>query len=675
MDSHLLDQIRHLCRDRAAYEHLKAILVQQERVHQLSWEEHYEKLLDSQSSDSPASNLLSNIIAREKALAQLADTIQRSPSLELVLQVAVQVAQKLLQVDRVAIFRFHHDGRGEFATDAIASGVESFANMPERQLSLARHLAESSQTESEDRLEEREEQIVTNIRSSSISNHIGNLLEEIGISAYAANKIHAGQEVWGTLVAFYGNNHQSCSESDRTSLSLIAAQIGIAISLTNLRQQSHDLTEDLRTLKNELDHLHRAVAEIAASDNQSGQNLVVNRDIDANEPTILQESSVELTNSIESPEDTSIGNREQEAEELANIVVVPQVPIPEIAPQDIGNGAIEVQMEVSHPDQETVLIESQPAEINHEKEVLEESSPVEIDSPPQETHPLANIDSDFHEALAALPTEANLVVSEVSEIETMSIPLVESISLVDENLPLSIGTADVATVSVMPVAADENITSVDLAMNFEQADSPAASTIATAEIPSLTDAEDALVDDSSKEADPEISIDNFDHASNLVELQQDLDTTESSTHEQQPDPLVTEPTLEQVHRLPIDLCAFLEQETSPVIDLQFLETITNCDRNLALEVIDTYLQETPLLVPAIDQALATNDHHQLWELLNKLRSSSGRVGALTLVYQCRQLESSIKANYVVLIYACLARVAIESQKAVEALRILRSQYI
>ncbi|MBD2186964.1 GAF domain-containing protein [Pseudanabaena mucicola] len=665
MDSHLLDQIRHLCRDRAAYEHLKAILVQQERVHQLSWEEHYEKLLASQSSDSPASNLLSNIIAREKALAQLADTIQRSPSLELVLQVAVQVAQKLLQVDRVAIFRFHDDGRGEFATDAIASGVESFANMPERQLSLARHLAESIQAESEGHIAEQEEQIVANIRSSSISNHISNLLEEIGISAYASNKIHAGQEVWGTLVAFYGNNHQSCSESDRTSLSLIAAQIGIAISLTNLRQQSHDLTEDLQVLKNELDHLHRAVAEIAASDNQSVQNLVVNQDIDADEPTILQEPTVETITSIEAPETISIHDIEQEteAEESAKVSSISQVPEPEIAPQDIENVVIEVPIEVSHPDQETVLIESQITEFNHEQEVPEES-PLEIDSHQQETHPLANIDSDFHEALAALPTETSSLVLAVADIEKTSIPLV------DEDLTLSSRTIDVDTTSVMPVAADENITSVDLAMNFEQADAPATRTIPTAEIQSLTDVEGVLVEDSSKEAALEISIDHF----NLVELQHGLDTTESCQQEQQYDLPVTEPTIEQVHRLPIDLCAFLEQETNPVIDLQFLETLTNCDRNLALEVIDTYLQETPLLVQAIDQALATNNHTQLWELLNKLRSSSGKVGALTLVYQCRQLESSIKANYVVLIYACLARVAIESQKAIESLRILRSQY-
>jgi GAF domain-containing protein len=258
MDSTLLDQIRHLCRDRAAYEHLKAILVQQERVHQLSWEERYEKLISAKSTDAPASDIFRNIIAREKALAQLADAIQRSPSLDLVLQIAVQVAQKLLQVDRVAIFRCHPDGRGEFVTDAIATGLISLAAMPERQLSLARHMIESTNTENST-------QTIDSIRTSSLSSHIVTLLEQIGISFYAANKIYAGQEVWGTLVAFHGSAYHSWSDSDRTSLSLIAAQIGIAISLTNLRQQSQELTDDLQTLQVELDNLQQTVAEIAES--------------------------------------------------------------------------------------------------------------------------------------------------------------------------------------------------------------------------------------------------------------------------------------------------------------------------------------------------------------------------------------------------------------------------
>ena len=321
MDSTLLDQIRHLCRDRAAYEHLKAILVQQERVLQLSWEEQYEKIMAEQSLDAQASNIFSNILAREKALAQLADAIQRSPSLELVLQVAVQVAQKVLQVDRVAIFRRHADGRGEFVTDAIASGLVSIADMPERQLLLSRHMIESMQTEES-------AQTVDNIRSSSLSSHLVTLLEQIGISTYAANKIYAGHEAWGTLVAFHGSIYHSWSESDRTSLSLLAAQIGIAISLANLRQQSQTLTDDLQHLQIELDSLQKVVSDIISNESKAASKLndSNNSDVDDSDESFITLFPQDITPQDITPQDIV----EEEPQTLDAETSEPELQIEEI---------------------------------------------------------------------------------------------------------------------------------------------------------------------------------------------------------------------------------------------------------------------------------------------------------------------------------------------------------
>ena len=123
-----------------------------------------------------------------------------------------------------------------------------------------------------------------------------------------------------------------------------------------------------------------------------------------------------------------------------------------------------------------------------------------------------------------------------------------------------------------------------------------------------------------------------------------------------------------------------EEEEEPAIEPQFMETILEIAGNdlkateFLLNVIDSYLEETPLLVQSIDRALAVDDRARLLQALNTLRSSSDYIGALTLSYQCRQLELAIRANYVVLIYACLSQVAIEAQRATDALRIARSRY-
>ncbi len=545
MDSTLLDQVRHLCRDRAAYEHLKAILVQQERVHQISWEERYEKLVLAQSSD-PQTDIFSNIIAREKALAKLADAIQRLPSLGMVLQIAVQVAQQLLQVDRVAIFRGHPDGRGEFATDAIAAGLTSLADMPERQLSLARHMIESTEPE-------HAAQTIDSIRTSSLSSHIVTLLEQIGISSYAANKIYAGQDVWGTLVAFDGGAYHSWSESDRTSLSLIAAQVGIAISLINLRQQSQELTDDLQTVKIELDDLQQTVAKLVEKDAQS-------------------------TNVVEEKENNFLS-------------------------KELGSNDLEVSQDEKDPDVEENELESIVSN-------TEEVNNFEDDSISQNGLPRLFLVAD---SISPISDEDEGMESDETD------PLDE---------PAINFTRDDISYVIMP----DNLKVIsDIASEPEESE-PEESTVAEGEM----DLEETSLLESSETED-----------------------LESQEAEQQ---------------------IIAEEDEEPAIEPQFMETILEVAGNdlkateFLLNVIDSYLEETPHLVQSIDRALAVDDRARLFQALNTLRSSSDYIGALTLSYQCRQLELAIRANYVVLIYACLSQVAIESQRATDALRIARSHY-
>lgn len=563
MDSALLDQVRHLCRDRAAYERLKAILVQQERVHQINWEDQYEKLMsanlsDLNSSDSKASDIFNNIIAREKALAQLADAIQRSPSLELVLQIAVQVAQKLLQVDRVAIFRAHPDGRGEFAIDAIAAGVTSLADMPERQLPLARHMIEHSV------------QTIDSIRSSSLSSHIVALLEQIGISSYAANKIYAGQEVWGTLVAFEGGAYHSWSESDRTSLSLIAAQVGIAISLTDLRQQSQKLTDDLRILQIELDNLQQTVAEIAES---KSNNSTITSDV----TPIFEEPVPIFVIADDSLKSASFSESEQE--------------------------------EFAVTEADIALSEAYNLELNKIELAELEKSEVENHT-------------------------SNVIDSQVHQIENLELE-----DLVLENLAL----AEEEQVAIaLEVAESEIIESQSL------------------EVKELEESEQ----------DENTSVD-------LVEPE----LIESELIQQEPiESEISESEIAQINNSQTDLQTNVDEDEEPAIEPEFIETILEIAGNdlkatdFLLNVIDTYLGDAPLLVQSIDKAIAINDHLRILQSLNTLRSSSHHIGALKLSYQCRQLESAVKANYVVLVYACLSQVAIEVQRVTDALRIERSRY-
>jgi GAF domain-containing protein len=597
MDSTLLDQVRHLCRDRAAYEHLKAILVQQERVHQISWEEHYEKLVSAQSSDTQT-DILSNIIAREKALAQLADAIQRSPSLELVLQIAVQVAQKLLQVDRVAIFRGHPDGRGEFTTDAIAAGLTSLADMPERQLSLARHMIESTDPE-------QSTQTIDSVRTSSLSSHIVTLLEQIGISSYAANKIYAGQDVWGTLVAFDGSAYHSWTESDRTSLSLIAAQVGIAISLTNLRQQSQELTDDLQTLQIELDNLQQTVAELAEKDAKSAnvvkdqENNVLNKDL---EPDDLEVNQNEKDVDVEASELESIVSNTEEITNLKDDSISQNgLPPLFLVPDSISP--------ISEEDEE---IESDETDSPDEPAINFTQQDISYVIMPDNLKVISDLESQEseQEMISTELAETELEPSQLSEIEEPESFISEALEPESSEAAYLSETQSMEPEIVAPELAQQE--GIELESNESEVES-------------------------------------------MDESQTGSDTTIDFSHNN-------------------------EEDEEPAIEPQFIETILEVAGNdikateFLLNVIDSYLEDTPHLVQSIDRALAVDDRARLFQALNTLRASSDYIGALTLSYQCRQLELAVRANYVVLIYACLSQVAIETQRATDALRKVRSHY-
>ena len=605
MDSTLLDQIRHLCRDRAAYEHLKAILVQQERVHQLSWEEQSAKLLAT--SEAQGTDAFSNIIAREKALAQLAEAMQRSPSLDLVLQIAVQSAQKLLQVDRVAIFRHYPDGLGEFITDAIATGVTSLAEMPERQHSLTRHIIESTQIEDS-------VQIFNSITNSSLSTHSINLLEQIGIASYAANKIYAGQELWGTIIAFHGSNYHGWSEVDRTSLALISAQIGIAIALSNLRQQSQSLAHDLQVLQLEVNGLQQTVNEIAKAEITKAE---------INEEHISEIAVGEPIEQINSPIPAS----------TVPVIEAKPEPIPEAKPEPIPDSIPEsiidtvLQYLVDNDLQNNSIIsdrESSNLQLNTEHlELNQEDLNIKDEEPSQSEEELEIIETPSQDLFDTLeqPDEYFLI-DQNSLTQTFLVP--------DSHADLS----DIQPEDIQPKEIPKEILVIvpEEDKNLELVEETT---------------EEWELDDRSEE----FTEDAIATASNTLEDSSPAVYLDVAANDLDP---VIEPQF-------IETILMLAGNGQKAIE--FL-----------INVIDTYLQDAPNLLWEIDRAITIKDQAQILQSLNSLRSSSDYVGALILSQECRRLEAAVKADDVTLIHTCLSLLEREVDRATEALRIERSRY-
>lgn len=723
MDSTLFDQIRHLCRDRGSYERLKAILVQQERVHQLSWQERYEKLISAQVEEMQASNTFSNIIAREKALAQLADAIQRSPSLDLVLQVAVQVTLQLLQVDRVAIFRRYGNGRGELTTDAIATGLVSISDMPERQLLLAKHMVDLMQSE-------QSAQIVDSICNSSIPLHIVSLMEQIGISSYVANKIYAEQEEWGTIVAFHSSVYHTWSESDRTSLALVATQIGIAISLANMRQQSQILADDLQVLHTELNSLQEIVNEIIksqskieTSDNEL-DNTSVNSFLDNNDPIISPIISMVAQNVTEEKIVEGITVSEVEVEEVINQEDAEVIELQEIEDNLDEEESDSIYSDISQNGVPRLYLISDLAKSSEQISDLDTDIPAENLTSVMDGKPVEGEEIVSSETVEAINPASELIADlqdadtnkaniEISTNELISESISEAVSQVEAQVTLQISEQEKPNLDNSPqeaIASSSELETLTTKSPFlEISKTPFELQLETHSSEAENhDLENPVLDESTS-AGSEASvnhglqftvieslvmteIENSEQETRMIRVVSPFSDSEMNKHTDlqfdnglqvfigSPNDDTQQDNTLQTHIEKINNQIY-DEDRDPPIELQFIETILsiagNDDKGIKflLEVIDSYIEETHILVQAIDKSLSSGDHLRLLQTLNTLRSSSEYVGALSLAYQCRQLESAVRANYVVLIYACLSQVAIEAQRATEALRIERSRYV
>jgi HPt (histidine-containing phosphotransfer) domain-containing protein len=107
------------------------------------------------------------------------------------------------------------------------------------------------------------------------------------------------------------------------------------------------------------------------------------------------------------------------------------------------------------------------------------------------------------------------------------------------------------------------------------------------------------------------------------------------------------------------------------IDPQALDQIRSLQRegmpDLVEKVINLYLQDTPHLIQAIQEAVAQGDPLALKKAAHTLKSSSANLGAVTLAELCKTLEMMGHANTVENAEDIAAKMGAEYNRVLEAL--------
>ena len=203
---------------------------------------------------------------REKALATTVQKIRESLDLETIFNTTTQEIRRLLEADRVAIYRFHKDEFGEFVAESVGDDW-----IPVRKLvpAIVDDYLRSYRGEADTKTNTL---VVNNIYDigDSISNIT--LLEKLQVKAYIVIPVFKGAKLWGFLAAYQNSTTRNWQESEVDLLSQIATQLGVGLQQAELLEQTQTQKEEIsQTLK----ELQSTQTQLIQSEKMAGLGQLV----------------------------------------------------------------------------------------------------------------------------------------------------------------------------------------------------------------------------------------------------------------------------------------------------------------------------------------------------------------------------------------------------------------
>ncbi len=266
MNTEQLATIREYCRDNAAFEHLKQILVTE-----------LEDTRQAQEQAARSQQLLereSSIIRVIGKLGQaIIDRIQQSLDLDETLRSMLHEVRRFLNADRVVVYRFNPDWSGEFISESVSNQWASLLEEQEGNPELRQNISNcrlkylraegSSYTDSHlqetrgESLKTREIFVVQDIYKAGFSDCYIKMLERFEARAYASVPIFVAGKPWGVLAAYQNSEPRCWQELEVNLLMQVGTQLGAALQLANSIHEARLQAERRQLIANMVDRIRK----------------------------------------------------------------------------------------------------------------------------------------------------------------------------------------------------------------------------------------------------------------------------------------------------------------------------------------------------------------------------------------------------------------------------------
>ena len=208
--------------------------------------EHLEKLKQQATLPVQAA-AQKKALLRQKALVKIVSKIRQFLDFNEICQTASEEVRKLLEVERVAIYRFNPDWSGNFLFESVAEEWKPLVG-------VSPTIEDTCLMETRGgRYANNETCAVADIYTVGHSDcHIA-LLEDFQVRAYAIAPIFQEKQLWGLLAAFQNSAPRDWQTDEVELLAQLGEQLGIALqqtkSVQKIKTQSTELKQLLKELK------------------------------------------------------------------------------------------------------------------------------------------------------------------------------------------------------------------------------------------------------------------------------------------------------------------------------------------------------------------------------------------------------------------------------------------
>ena len=176
---------------------------------------------------------------RERALAKVVDKIRQNSSLEKLFEIATSEVRRLLNVERVTIYKFREDYFGDFICESESGGWPKLVGSGWEDPYLQEHQG--------GRFRNNEPLVVDDVYNGGLTDCHVEALEYFGVKSCLVVSIFQGKKLWGLLSAFQNSGPRHWEESDIRLLTQVGTQMGVALQqaeyLQQLQTQSTQLTK------------------------------------------------------------------------------------------------------------------------------------------------------------------------------------------------------------------------------------------------------------------------------------------------------------------------------------------------------------------------------------------------------------------------------------------------